>query len=141
MTGPCSWLYEASRRWPKKEAVFDEESSLRFGDLYEDSLRAAGWLGLKGRLGQRVVIVLPFSVSAAVLYFGTLFAGMVAVPVDSGLGSERLGHLLEEIDPLLVIGVSVGRERVECLTVDEASRAVAPTGISKEEMAEHFLRG
>ena len=44
-------------------------------------------------------------------------------------------------DPLLVIGVSVGRERVECLTVDEASRAVAPTGISKEEMAEHFLRG
>ena len=104
--GPCSWLYQASRRWPKKEAIFDEELSLRFEDLYENSLRVAKWLGLKGRPGQRVVIALPFSVSAAVLYFGTLFAGMVAVPVDTGLSPDRFGLLLEEIDPLLVIGSS-----------------------------------
>ena len=106
MIGPCSWLYQASRRWPKKEAIFDEELSLRFEDLYENSLRVANWLGLKGRPGQRVVIALPFSVPAAVLYFGTLFAGMVAVPVDTGLSPDRFGLLLEEIDPLLVIGSS-----------------------------------
>jgi len=106
MVGPCSWLYQASRRWPKKEAIFDEELSLRFEDLYENSLRVAKWLGLKGRPGQRVVIALPFSVPAAVLYFGTLFAGMVAVPVDTGLSPDRFGLLLEVIDPLLVIGSS-----------------------------------
>jgi len=104
--GPCSWLDQASRRWPKKEAIFDEELSLRFEDLYEKSLRVAEWFARKGRPGQRVVIALPFSVPAAVLYFGTLFAGMVAVPVDTGMSPDRFGLLLEEIDPLLVIGPS-----------------------------------
>ena len=106
MLGPCSWLNQASLRWPEKEAIFDDESSLKFGDLYENSLRVANWLRLKGRPGDRVVIALPFSVSATVLYFGTLFAGMVAVPVDPRLGLDRLGFLLEEIDPILVIGSS-----------------------------------
>ncbi|HSB04097.1 MAG TPA: class I adenylate-forming enzyme family protein [Thermodesulfobacteriota bacterium] len=106
MVGPCSWLYRASRRWPKKEAIFDAELSLSFEDLHENSLRVAKWLGLKGGPGQRIVIALPFSVTTAVLYFGILFAGMVAVPVDTGLSPNRFGLLLEEIDPLLVIASS-----------------------------------
>lgn len=106
MAGPCSWLRQASQRWPEKEAVFDEEVSLTFGQLYEDSLRAAIWLLRRGRAGDRVIIALPYSVSATVLYFGALLAGMVAVPADPRWGLERLGRLFEEVDPLLAIGSS-----------------------------------
>ena len=140
MPGPCSWLYQASRKWPEKKAVFDEELSLTFGELYENSLRTATWLRRRGGSDHRVVIALPFSVSATVLYFGTLFAGMIAVPVDPGLGSERLGLLLEEIDPLLVIWPSdfdlkllpVGREVCVVDRYQDLHELIRPLGVRQE---------
>lgn len=106
MLGPCSWLYQAALKWPQKEAIFDEGASLSFGNLYQNAIQISKWLNLEGEAGQRVMIALPSGVTSALLYFGVLLAGRVAVPVDPMLRPDQLESMRREIDPQWVFGPS-----------------------------------
>ena len=90
MAGPAQWLHEASLRWPKQFAIADEEVGITFDVLYTQSIQTAKWLHKKAETGQRVVIGLPSSVTGSLLYFGSIYAGMVAVPVDHGLNIPNM---------------------------------------------------
>jgi long-chain acyl-CoA synthetase len=104
MGGPSDWLREEAGRHPRREALSDGETVLSFELLFGETLKAARWIGRRGHPGDRVAIALPFGAAAAVLYFGTLLAGRVAVPLDPRLHPERLGFILGELDPVLIIG-------------------------------------
>jgi len=103
LSGPPCWLYQTAVRRPWKEAIFDEEISLTFEALYRDSLRIARWLTSLGEPGQRVVIALPFSVTSSLLYFGVMFAGMIAVPSAPLSDNNHFDSMIREIDPLLIV--------------------------------------
>lgn len=103
MLGPSSWLDRAARTWPDHEAIFDETRSLTFRKLHEAALQAATWLARQGPPGERVAIALPFGVESTVLYFGTLLAGMVAVPLDPVLTPGQCQAMIREIDPVALI--------------------------------------
>ena len=104
MLGPSSWLYQAALKWPRKEAIFDEEVSLSFKGLYQDAISVAEWLSSEGEAGQRVMIALPSGVATTVIYFGVMFAGRVAVLVDPMQRPNQLESMRREIDPQWVIG-------------------------------------
>ena len=106
MLGPFFWLYQAASKWPQKEAIFDEESSLSFGTLYRNAIGIAKWLKAEGVAGQRVMIALPSGVTSAILYFGVIFAGRIAVPIDPLLRPEQLESMRREIGPQWVFGPS-----------------------------------
>jgi acyl-CoA synthetase (AMP-forming)/AMP-acid ligase II len=106
MLGPSSWLYQASLKWPQKEAIFDEEVSLSFEALYRDATGVAKWLNSGGEVSQRVMIALPSGVTSAILYFGVIFAGQIAVPIDPLLRPEQLESMRREIGPQWVFGPS-----------------------------------
>ena len=107
MLGPSSWLYHTALKWPHKEAIFDENVSLSFEALYQDAIGVASWLiSSEGEAGQRVMIAMPSSVASATLYFATMFAGRVAVPMDPLMRPEQLEWMRREIDPQWVFGPS-----------------------------------
>jgi len=104
MPGPAQWLHEASLRWPQRSAIVDEEIAITFSALYSQSIQTAKWLHEKAKAGQRVVIGVPSSVTGSLLYFGSIYAGMVTVPVDPKLQRSQLSYMVTEIDPALIIG-------------------------------------
>ena len=106
MLGPSFWLFQTASKTPQKEAILDEAVSLSFEALYRDATGIAKWLNSEGDAGQRVMIVMPSSVSSAILYFAVMFAGQVAVPIDPLLRPEQLESLRGEIDPHWVFGPS-----------------------------------
>lgn len=106
MIGPSSWLYQAALKWPQKEAIFDENVSLSFEVLYQDTILLAKWISSEGESGQRVMIAMPSGVASAILYFAIMFAGQVAVPIDPFLIPECLEYIRREIDPQWVFGLS-----------------------------------
>jgi acyl-CoA synthetase (AMP-forming)/AMP-acid ligase II len=106
MLGPSFWLYQAALKWPQKEAIFDEEVSLSFENLYQNAIGVAKWVSSEGKAGQRVMIAMPSGVSSSILYFATMFAGQVAVPIDPFLIPERLEYIRKEIDPQWIFGPS-----------------------------------
>lgn len=108
--GPSHWLFQMASKLPQKEAILDEEISLSFEELYRDISGIANWLYTKGEVGQRVLIAMPQSVSSAILYFGAMLAGQVAVPINPFLLTEQLKSIREEIDPQFVFGPSPLKE-------------------------------
>ena len=106
MIGPSSWLYQAALKWPQKEAIFDENIVLSFEALHQDTIRLAKWISSEGEAGQRVMIAMPSGVASATLYFATIFAGRVAVPIDPLMRPEQLEWMRREIDPQWVFGPS-----------------------------------
>jgi long-chain acyl-CoA synthetase len=111
MIGPSSWLYHGALKWPQKEAIFDENVSLSFEALYQDAIGVASWLiSSEGEANQRVMIAMPSGVASAVLYFGSMFAGQVAVPIDPFLRPEQLESIRRQIDPQWIFGPSALRK-------------------------------
>jgi len=68
-----------------------------YGRLYRDSLAVARWLKAQGlKKGDRGVILLENRPEWVMCYFGLLYAGAVAVPLDPVSRGDFLQHVLEE---------------------------------------------
>lgn len=83
-----------------RDRVFVIESmtnrSWTYGQFYDWALRAASLLQKEGvRKGDRVALVLANSAEFAALYFGCLFIGAVAVPVNQALHPHEISYILE----------------------------------------------
>src|SRR4051812_38618169 len=82
---------------PDHPALRSYDQVLTWAELdRETTAIAAGLAGLGLAPGDRVAIVLPNVPDYAVWFFGTLRAGLVAVPVNPGYTGRELIHVLAD---------------------------------------------
>lgn len=75
----------------------DEVQRLTYGQIHDFSLKVAGWLLEQGiQKGDRVALALENSPEWCMSYFGLLFAGAVAVPLDVELSPDEIRYFLDE---------------------------------------------
>ena len=75
----------------------DAVQEFTYGQVYRDSLAAAGWLQAQGvEKGDRVAILLENCPQWPISYFGALSAGAVAVPLDPVSRWDHIHYTLEE---------------------------------------------
>lgn len=87
-----------------KPAVVTPDRRLSFGQLRSEAMALAASLRARGlRPGDRIAIVLPNSVEAAVTIWGVWVAGGVVVPVHAALRGEGLQAVLRDAEPRWVI--------------------------------------
>ena len=73
-----------------------KDKSLTFGEVYNSALAVATLLRKKGiNPGERIIYVLPNCYEFAVLYFASLLAGIVAVPVSPVMHSRDIGFIAQ----------------------------------------------
>jgi amino acid adenylation domain-containing protein len=90
----AAWLHAT------KPAVVTPERRLSFGQLRSEAQAlAAVFRGLGLQRGDRVAIVLPNTVDAAVTIWGVWAAGGVVIPVHAALRGEGLQAVLRDADP------------------------------------------
>lgn len=77
-------------------ALHDRDRSLTYGAMEAQVSAVAGALRQRVAAGDRVAIWLPKSLEAVVLTFAISRAGGIAVPVNSVLRSQQLGHILAD---------------------------------------------
>ena len=95
---------EAARRRPGSTALIAGETSLSWADVDAAVDRAAGRLAaLVDEPGGRVGIVLGNTVDFAVVYFGALRAGLVAVPLNPGYSPDEIDYVLRDAGVSLVV--------------------------------------
>ncbi|MBT2505639.1 amino acid adenylation domain-containing protein, partial [Streptomyces sp. ISL-98] len=92
------------KRSPDRLAVVDEETSLTYAELDERSNRVARYLGGRG-VGpeSRVAVLMERSVDLMVVLWGVLKAGASYVPVDPEYPADRIGHVLADAAPVVVM--------------------------------------
>jgi long-chain acyl-CoA synthetase len=99
----------AARRDARQPALIWQDQSVSWGEL--DNTVDAVARGLRalelpesGGHPARVALALPNVPQFAEAYFGTLRAGLVAVPVNPGYTARELAHVLADSDAAVLIG-------------------------------------
>jgi long-chain acyl-CoA synthetase len=98
----------AAQRDPDHPALLAGSTQLRWGELDAAVDRAAAaLLGLGLGPGDRVALQVGNTLDFPTLYFGTLRAGLVAVPANTGYTRPELSHLLADAGASALVTSSV----------------------------------
>jgi long-chain acyl-CoA synthetase len=90
-------LENSARKFPKRVGAIYLGNSIGYDELWEKSLRLAGFLKrLGGERGDRVGLLLPNTPQFVIAFNGILAAGGVVVPVNPLNPVEEIGRELEE---------------------------------------------
>jgi amino acid adenylation domain-containing protein len=116
---------------PKGIAVEDQRRRISYGELEEQANQVAGWLrkrGVKG--GSYVGLCLERGVDLIVTMLGVLKAGAGYIPMEQTHPAGRLGWIVGDAKPALVVAEESVRQKLE-------SAGVAVVGMEqvKAEMA------
>jgi acyl-CoA ligase (AMP-forming) (exosortase A-associated) len=121
-------LFERAREIPEKTAVLDHDRSLTYSSLAEGALALARRLeGAGVGPGDRVAIYLEKSLESVTAMYGAWTSGGIVVPVNEGLHSRQVEHILRHSGSAVLVTESaviarlqpksVGSTRVLCLDV------------------------
>ena len=109
---------EAAHRRPAGVALIAGETSLTWAEFDDRVTRAARRLrGLADTDGARVALVLGNTVAFAVAYFGTLRAGLVAVPLNPGYTADELSYALRDSGAVVVVAEPAAMARLTGATM------------------------
>lgn len=98
------FLDDAATSWADTIAAEDALRHLSFGQMRDAALRIARWLQSRGvRPGDRVVLSMANSVTLCAAFWGTLYAGAVAVPLNPDTKPAKLRFIHADCTPKAVI--------------------------------------
>ena len=112
-------LFEAQvRRTPDATALVFRAEALTFAELNARANRLARYLLTRGGAAERLVaLALPRSAEMVVAILAVLKAGAVYLPIDPELPLERIGFVLDDAAPALVLTTSTAGN--VCAALDE----------------------
>jgi malonyl-CoA/methylmalonyl-CoA synthetase len=125
----------------------DDREAMRIGDgalSYAEVSRAAAAMAARLAGASRVAVWAEPTLELCVAVLGALGAGVPVVPINPGLGSRELGHILEDSAPATLVawaGVEppdqlAGLDRVDVdLAAAEDATPSLPGGASDEDVA------
>lgn len=99
------WDYLAAfaGKFPEKPALFYEDLTITYGDLWRrvliasSALRSRGFA--RGKRSERVLIALPNCPELVVQYYAALRADMIVVPISPKLTRDELIRVIREVEP------------------------------------------
>ena len=113
------WFLATAEDAAERQAVVGAGGSYTFGQYAHAALSAARALEERGA-SERVALLLPTSEAFAVMYFGTLLAGRVPVPLNFLLSPQELAAIVQDagvgtvftVEPLEKLAAALGVEAV-----------------------------
>ncbi len=95
---------EVARSRPDARAVIGEDRTFTYADLDDYSNRVASVLRAHGcERGHRVALLMPNSARAVATLVGVLKAGCAYVPLDPAGGMSRIGDMLRQCEPKVLL--------------------------------------
>ena len=102
-TLPGAFEAQADRE-PDRLALIGEQERLTYGEFNRRANRLAHWLVEQGAGPEQLVAVrIPRSVDLMVALYAVVKAGAAYVPIDTELPEDRVRHVLDAAQPLLVL--------------------------------------
>jgi acyl-CoA synthetase (AMP-forming)/AMP-acid ligase II len=132
-----SLLDEAAAETPESHAVRDPAGRWTYAELAQYSHAVAAVLHRRGvRHGDRIVVQLPTTRELVALFFGTSRRGAVFVPVNPGMKPFHLRSVIENSEPVLVIGPEEFEELWREVRTTHAEGATAvPATVNPDDIA------
>lgn len=104
---------DAAAATPDKPALISHGATTTWGELDRQvSAAARGLLGLGLRAGDRVAVHLGNTPEFAVIYFGAVRAGLVALPVNTAYTANEIDHVLSDSGAGVIVTTATTAETV-----------------------------
>lgn len=115
-------LIQTARVFPDRIAISHEDRQLTFAKLDKASDQIASHIRtLNINAGERAAILFENGIDYAILFFGTLKAGLVAVPLDTSLGGDSLSKILADCNARLLFTQAKFRRKIPELLKDNSA--------------------
>ena len=107
---------EVSKKYPNQTALYYQDESISYKNLYLSSNQIAHSLKRQGtQRGDRVVIFLPKSINSIRAILGVLKADAVYVPIDFKAPQKRIEEILADCSPIGIICDKSTRTRLDSI--------------------------
>lgn len=103
MKNVLEYLEATYPRVPDKIAYSDGTDSLNFAEVYKYSRAVGSYLISEGIVGEPVVVLTKKHPRAIPCFFGAVYAGSMYVPVDTEMPAVRIGMILDNLAPRIII--------------------------------------
>ncbi len=118
---------EVARRHPQRVAIVADGRRIRYAEFWDESRRFARGLRARGlRPGERVAILLPNRIEAAVACYGCWLAGGIAAPLNAQARARDFEAWLRHCDARHVVYEPGHGDAVEAIGAVDASRPGLP---------------
>lgn len=108
-----NYLKKTAEEFPNKVAIHFMGKELTYREVYEDSLKFAGYLqGLGLEKGDRVAIMLPNCPQAVISYYGILFAGGIVVQTNPLYVERELEYQMKDSGAKMIVALDILYPRV-----------------------------
>src|SRR5512138_2384085 len=106
-------LTQTARVFPDRIAISHEDRQLTFARLDKASDQIASHIRtLNINAGERAAILFENGIDYSILFFVTLKAGLVAVPLDTSLGGDSLSKILADCNACLLFTQAKFRRKI-----------------------------
>jgi len=120
---------------PDQIALVHEGFEVTYAELYNKSVRLAGWFRQQGvEPKDRIVVAASRSVDTAIALYAVLLCGATYVPLEHTYPTERITSLIQEIAPKVVI-VSAAYQQMGLLQCQVLCTGSAPKSALSISMA------
>jgi len=83
---------------------------------------AAGLAGLGVGIGDRIAVLAPNSLEFCDLFGAAARLGAILVPVNARLSAEEIGHVIEDVEPAVVVAADAMREQIPAAAIAGSRR-------------------
>lgn len=108
-----AYLTEAAGNYSEKIAIHFMGKELTYKEVYESSVKLAGYLRKLGiKKGDKVAIMLPNGPQSVISYYGVLYAGGVVVQTNPLYTERELAYQMEDSEATAIITLDILFPRV-----------------------------
>lgn len=108
-----NYLKRTAEEFPNKVAIHFMGKEISYKELYQDSLKFAGYLqGLGLEKGDRVAIMLPNCPQSVISYYGILFAGGIVVQTNPLYVERELQYQMLDSGAKMIVTMDILYPRV-----------------------------
>lgn len=123
------YLEQSADIFAGKTAVAFGEEKYTFGELMSLARRQASIMREYQNQLRPVCVFANRNAKTVVLFFAVLFSGNYYVPLDPDMPAIKMQMILEDCDPVMILGEKENREKVEELGYSERFRTMLEVGV------------
>lgn len=105
ITNVIEYLINSAEKYPQKIALVDEKNSITFRELSVRAMRLASYIleqcGVKHN--QPIAVYMNKGIDTIITFMGIVYSGNFYVPIDKKSPIERVGKILEVLEPVAII--------------------------------------
>ncbi len=112
-TNVLTYLENAAKKYPQKDAFVDAKGKLTFSELLHRAKAVGSYVSRCNKLHSPIIIFMEKSADNIAAFMGVLYSGNFYCPIDTDMPLDRVQIIINTLQPLAIIADKDSAERLK----------------------------